>query len=79
MTREEAAARCEALNREEAGDRHWLPKQMAGGEWDVVSISGIGFAPRGPVKEATETRPSPSDPPDPRPSIFRNIPPYGAG
>lgn len=79
MNRDEAAARCAELNREETGERHWFPKQVAAEEWDVVSVSGTGFHPRGPLKETSEARPSPSDPPDPRPSIFRNVPPYGAG
>ncbi|MBV9415292.1 MAG: hypothetical protein JO363_09970 [Solirubrobacterales bacterium] len=79
MNRDEAAAKSAALNREETGDRHWFPKQVAAEEWEVVSVSGTGFRPRGPLKETSETRPSPSDPPDPRPSIFRNVPPYGAG
>jgi len=79
VTREDAVARSEELNREETGDRRWFPKQIAGEEWDVVAISGTGFAPRGPLKEATQAKPSPSDAPDPRPSIFRNVPPYGAG
>jgi hypothetical protein len=79
MTQEEATARAEELNREETGDRRWLPRQISPGEWQVVAISGTGFKPAGPLKERSEARPSPSDPPDPRPSIFRNVPPYGAG
>ena len=79
MTRENAIARCEQLNRVETGDRRWFAKQLDGGDWDVVAMSGTGFGPRGPLKEATEAKPSPSDAPDPRPSIFRNVPPYGAG
>lgn len=79
MTREEAAARSEALNREETGERRWLPRLIAPDEWEVVAISGTGFRPAGPLKESSEARPRPSDAPDPRPSIFRNIPPYGAG
>jgi hypothetical protein len=79
MTRDEAAARSEALNREETSDRHWLPREVAPGEWEVVAVSGTGFRPAGPLKESSEARPRPSEPPDPRPSIFRNVPPYGAG
>jgi hypothetical protein len=79
MTHEEAVARCRELNREQTDGRHWLPRQVDASRWEVVSISGPGLRPRGPLKEGAESRPSPSDPPDPRPSIFRNIPPYGAG
>jgi hypothetical protein len=79
VTREDAVARCEQLNRDEAGDRRWFAKQLDGGDWDVVAIRGTGFGPRGPLKEVTQAKPSPSDAPDPRPSIFRNVPPYGAG
>ena len=79
VTHDEAAARAEALNRDETGDRHWLPRLLAPDEWEVVAISGTGFRPARPLKESSEARPSPSDPPDPRPSIFRNVPPYGAG
>jgi hypothetical protein len=79
MTRDEALAHCESLNREETGERRWFPKQNAAGEWEVVSLSGTGFRPLGPLKESAEARPRPSEPPDPRPTIFRNVPPYGAG
>ncbi len=79
MTRDEATRRAEELNREETGDRHWLPRLLAPDEWAVVAISGTGFRPTGPVTEGSEARPRPSDAPDPRPSIFRNVPPYGAG
>lgn len=79
MTHEEAGARCEELNRVESGDRRWLPRRVAPGEWEVVALSGTGFRPAGPLKEGSEANPRPSDAPDPRPSIFRNVPPYGAG
>jgi hypothetical protein len=79
MTRDEAIDRSEALNREETGDRHWLARELAPGEWEVVAISGMGFRPTGPLKESSEANPRPYDAPDPRPSIFRNVPPYGAG
>jgi hypothetical protein len=79
MTREEAVARCAELNRDETGDRRWLVKRVAAEGWEVVSMSGPGLRPLGPLKESVESRPRPSDPPDPRPSIFRNVPPYGAG
>jgi hypothetical protein len=79
MTHDEALVRCQELNSEETGDRHWLPKRLESGDWDVVAISGTGMRPQGPLKESAVARARPSDAPDPRPSIFRNIPPYGAG
>jgi hypothetical protein len=33
---------------------------------------------RDPLKATTEAKPKPSEAEDPRPAIFRNIPPYGA-
>jgi hypothetical protein len=77
MTRDEAVLRTKQLNEEETGTRRWFPKQAAGGEWEVVALSGPGLWTHGPLKEGEEERPSPSDAPDPRPSFFRNIPPYG--
>jgi hypothetical protein len=77
MTREEAVRRCHTLNEEETGERRWFAKQVEGDEWDVVALSGPGLRSHGPIKEGEQERPSPSDPPDPRPSFFRNIPPYG--
>jgi hypothetical protein len=79
MTQDEATTHAEALNREETGARRWLARQVSPGDWQVVAISGTGFRPPGPLKESSEARPRSSDAPDPRPSIFRNVPPYGAG
>jgi len=31
----------------------------------------------GPVRSETQARPKPEEPPDPRPSLQRNVPPYG--
>jgi hypothetical protein len=78
MTHEEAVARCAELNRDEPGERHWLPKRVGDEAWEVVAVSGAGLRSRGPLKEGVESKPMPSEAPDPRPSLFRNVPPYGA-
>lgn len=77
MTRREADARCEQLNREQTGRRHWFVRQSRPDDWEVVSMSGLPFAARGPLKADVESAPRPGPPPDPRPTIIRNIPPFG--
>jgi hypothetical protein len=79
MTYEEAAARCDQLNREGDGGRRWFAKQNGDDEWVVVSVDVEGFRRPDTLKATTEAKPKPSEPPDPRPSIFRNIPPFGPG
>jgi hypothetical protein len=37
-----------------------------------------GLGPPVDVKEATAKKPRPEEPPDPRSSLQRNVPPYGA-
>ena len=76
MTHEEATARCDQLNLGEDGERHWFVKQTGPEEWQVVSVTAPGLHGHGPLKEGQEARPRP-EAPDPRPSIVRNIPPYG--
>ncbi len=78
MTHEQAAARCEQLNREEDGDRHWFAHEVGPDEWEVVSVTAPGLPHHGPLKESVASRPEP-DAPDPRPSLMRNIPPWGPG
>jgi hypothetical protein len=79
MTREEAVARCAELNRAAEGGRRWFPKERHDGEWDVVSLLVEGFRRTDPLKASIESKPQPAEPPDPRPTIFRNIPPFGPG
>jgi hypothetical protein len=78
MTREEAEARCADFNGEPARDRQWFPRQVGPEEWELVSVP-LPQGAAGPLKETVESKPRPSHAPDPRPSVFRNIPPYGAG
>jgi hypothetical protein len=78
MTHEEATVRCEQLNREDSGDRRWFVSQGGTDEWHVVSVKMPGSTPLGPLHASVESHPAPQNPPDPRPSLIRNIPPYGA-
>jgi hypothetical protein len=77
MTHEEATARCQELNRERGGEPRWFVSRAGTSEWHVVSAS-IPGAGTGPLHASTAAHPVPQNPPDPRPSLIRNIPPYGA-
>jgi len=81
MIRAEAEAHCAELNRDpdDGGGGRWLVQEAAPGDWRAVRLRVRGLAPTHPLKATVESRPRPEDPPDPRPAIFRNIPPYGAG
>jgi hypothetical protein len=75
MTHAEAAARAEQLNRDAGGGQRWFASQLGSDEWHVVAAR---LPAKGPLHETVEARPRPQNPPDPRPSLTRNIPPYGA-
>ena len=79
MTRDEARARAAALNAEASADEHWLVREGAAGEWEVARLTGPGLGAIRPTGTHTESRPKPEEPADPRPALFRNVPPYGAG
>jgi hypothetical protein len=79
MTREEAQARCAQLNADPDRERQWFARQVAPQEWEVVSVAAPDGIRLGPLTATTEAKPRPAQAPDPRPSLFRNIPPYGAG
>ena len=78
MTHEEATARCEELNREQASERRWFVSQAGTDEWHVVAAALPASPGSGPLRASIESHPAPDHPPDPRPSVIRNIPPYGA-
>jgi hypothetical protein len=48
-----------------------------GGQRVRLKMDGVELEGPGPVKETTEAKPKPTQPDDPRPAIFRNVPPYG--
>ena len=79
MTHEEAVTRCAQLNRDSDGKQHWFIREMDDGEWELVSVTVEGFRRPDPLKASEAARPQPSEPPDPRPSIVRNIAPFGPG
>jgi hypothetical protein len=77
VTHEDAIARCEQLNHDQSSEQQWFVKQTGPDGWELVSVSVPGARGRGPLKESTEARPEPAVPPDPRPSINRDLPAYG--
>ncbi len=79
MTHDAAVKRAAELNREEQGGRHWFAQETAAGDYDVVAVTAPGLASRGKLTATVVSKPKPNEPPDPRPSLFRNVPPYGAG
>jgi hypothetical protein len=77
MTRDEATARAAALNAAASADEHWLIRAAPSGEWEVARLTGPGLGAKPPTGTHTESRPKPEEPADPRPALFRNIPPFG--
>lgn len=77
MTRDEASARAAALNADASPDEHWLIREAAPGEWSVARLTGPGLGAVRPSGTHSESRPRPEQPADPRPALFRNIPPFG--
>jgi hypothetical protein len=86
MTRAQAQDRAAELNGElpNGADHHWIAHHADGEDWQVVRLGGTGMRFAGGDQHTTaETRVDPAGPErqrqDPRPSITRAIPPYGAG
>jgi hypothetical protein len=79
VKRDEAIDRCAELNRDRGRDRQWFARQVASDDWELVSVASPELRSRGPLKEAVEARPKPSEPGDPRSIVGRHVPPYGAG
>jgi hypothetical protein len=78
MTRDEATARAAALNAEASADEHWLVREAPSGEWAVAKLTGPGLGAARVTGTHSESRPKPEQPDDPRPALFRNVPPYGS-
>lgn len=73
MRRVDAEALVDRLQRDDQ-DHQYLLREQPGDEWEVVKI---GLAQRIPQHVRAE-RGEPADlPEDPRPSLIRQIPPYG--
>ncbi|HEY6523059.1 MAG TPA: hypothetical protein VIY10_04770 [Solirubrobacteraceae bacterium] len=79
MTHDDAIARAAELNREEHDARRWFARPTGSGEYEVVAVTAPGLPAHGDLKATVVSKPEPSDAPDPRPSLYRNIPPFGAG
>ncbi len=77
MTRDEAIARAASLNANASADEHWLVRQAPSGAWEVARLTGPGLGAKRATGTHAEVRPKPEDPADPRPALFRNIPPFG--
>jgi hypothetical protein len=72
MRREDAEAQKDRLQRDDH-EHTYLVRGRSGGEWEVVRID---LAHR--TAHLRAERGKPTDPPDdPRPSLIRQIPPYG--
>jgi hypothetical protein len=78
MTKDDAIAEAARRNDEKQEKGLWSAKQDAAGDWGLVHVSAPGLARIRPTGTHEESRPKPSEPPDPRPTIVQNIPPYGA-
>ena len=78
MTQDEAKAEAAHRNADPKGDGFWSVKEEAAGDWGLIHVATPGVGRIRPVGSHAESRPKPSEPPDPRPTIVQNIPPYGA-
>jgi hypothetical protein len=78
MSKDEAHAEAARRNAEKKETGVWSAKESADGEWGLVHLTAPGLARVRPTGTHEESRPKPSEPPDPRPTIVQNIPPYGA-
>jgi len=72
MRRDDAEAERDRLQHDDH-DHTYLVRERSDGDWEVVRVD---LAHR--VRELRAERGDPTDPPpDPRPSLIRQIPPYG--
>jgi hypothetical protein len=78
MTKDEAVAEAARRNAETQEAGVWSAKEGTAGDWGLVHVTAPGLARIRPTGTREESRPKPSEPPDPRPTIVQNIPPYGA-
>lgn len=73
MRRTDAESLRDRLQREDQ-DHRYLLRAQPGDEWEVVRV---GLAPRRPRQLRAEHGEPADLPGDPRPSLIRQIPPYG--
>jgi hypothetical protein len=78
VTEADARERCEELNGELAeGEAPWTAREVEPGDWRPARARVPGLPPRQPYKSTTEAKPKPPQADDPRPSSFRQVPPFG--
>ena len=75
MTHDEAAAAAKKLGAEHAdrATHRWVPRETAGGEWDVAKIRVPPGMRIDPLKTSVEAKPKPPQPDDPRTTYDRNV------
>jgi hypothetical protein len=79
VTREEARQEATRRNAQPSADTAWIARRRQGDDWQVVRLRAPGLAASQATGAHVEAKPRPPEPDDPRPAVFRNIPPYGAG
>ncbi len=79
MDKAEAQAEAAERNADSRQPGFWAAQEAAGEGWRVVHVAAPGLRQSVATGSHAESRPKPEEPPDPRPPIFQNIPPYGAG
>jgi hypothetical protein len=77
MTRDEAIEEAARRNAVQSESGVWSAKEGDDATWGLVHVTAPGLARIRPTGSHEESRPKPAEPPDPRPSIVQNIPPYG--
>jgi hypothetical protein len=77
VTKDEVTAEAARRNADESEKGLWSARKSASGDWDLVHVSTPGLKRIRVTGTLEESRPKPSEPPDPRPTITQNIPPYG--
>ena len=80
MDRAAADQECKRLKAEhpQRTTNTWVVREAAEGEFEVVRVPLPAGMRRDPLQATVEAKPKPREADDPRQSIFRNIPPYGA-
>jgi hypothetical protein len=78
MTETEAREEARRRDAESAEAGFWTARRTdaEGDEWQLVRVSGEGLARPRPSGAHVESKPKPPAPDDPRPALFRNVPPY---
>ena len=79
MNHDAATQRAAELNRQEQQGRHWFVRETDPGNYEVVAVTAPGLPSHGELHASIVSKPKPTEPADPRPIMFRNIPPFGAG